>query len=211
MQAQNPLNKVPGSFAKPPEPVRRQQPPKDAPQHVQQPPPPVQAEAPEAKELVGAVDKAKAEDEKREIAIAKMKEQLEKSLDTKITESDLEKYIFQGSFSKDVVIVKTDKLTLRGTFRTHTPTDSQQVDEDYAKVIALKKHTEEGLQNEKGLLNLSAVWTHANGKPIGKNGEDRLARMRNMGAFIVENASRANSDFQLLLKIALEEGGLLKK
>lgn len=213
MQHQNPLNKVPGSFVKPPEPQRRPPQPKPepqqvAPQHPQQPP--AQAAA-ENLEITNDVGPSKAEEEKREVAIAKIKEQLEKSLDAKITEADLEKYIFQGSFSKDVLIIKTEKLTLRGTFRTHTPSDSLQVDEDYAKVIANKKHTEEGLQNEKGLLTLSTVWTHANGKPIGKDAADRLSRMRNMGAFIVENASRANSDFQLLLKIALEEGGLLKK
>lgn len=159
-------------------------------------------------EQASSEDQIAKEDRERAENLAQIKKDIEKDLEASITDEDLKTYLFKGVLSKEIAIVKG---MLKGVFRTSRINELQELDIKMAKIRDEAKHTPQGLANEEAIYALSYAWTHADGKPLGVTPEDREKKIRDMGSLFIERASTARVRFETLLKIAMNERGVLKK
>lgn len=189
---------------KPPEePVDpRWQPPPEAPSQIEEK---VTLKAPEEK----SSDQLSADD--LETMYLKQREELEKSLDTKITEEDVKEYVFKGRLAKDIEVLPG---IIRCVFQTLSAEDVQEIDRQVADIAEQnKKATPDGLENERAMLNLAYSWVSAAGKPLAANSDPakRRATIRRMGAHLVDAAIKSLREYNLLLRLVMREKQFLKK
>jgi hypothetical protein len=199
---------VPSEMIKDMEARRRQQEAAPPPAHPKAPPPPVVAEAetpePEAPEAKKAGEPSKEEQ------YVTLRKNLEERLDTTITPEDIKEYIFKGVLSKEVTIVPG---LLKGTFRTLTPTEIMEIDKREASFRDEGKYTIDGVSNQRALVTLSYSWVAAAGKPLSGQNEPavREKHIRRLGVHIVDAAVSANTDFNALVRLVLQERAFVKK
>ena len=150
-------------------------------------------------------------DEDRQTMYIEERGSLEKSLDTKIEEADIKEYIFKGRLSKEVTVVPG---VMRCVFQTLTAEETMAIDSRLAELIdGPKKHTGEGIDNERTILNLCYSWVSAGGKPLAANNDPakREGYIRKMGAHTLDLAANQLKKFNLLLRIVLREKEYIKK
>jgi len=150
----------------------------------------------------------KPEAEIRAEQLAKLKAELENSLDTKITEEDIQNYIFKGKLIKTVSIIPGK---FKGTFQTHTPKELAEIDVHMAAFRDESKQTPKGIANEESIVTLAYFWTHFAGKPLGNTPEVRMKQIRQMGGHVVSLAAKAWDDLNALLQVTLNEEQFVKK
>lgn len=151
---------------------------------------------------------APEERQDRTAQIKAWKEEIEKDLDVTLTEENLKNYLFKGQMSLDVSLVPG---IMRGAVQTLRIDDLQEIDARMAEVRDQAKFTSKGLENEEAIIALSYAWTHADGKPLGTTPAERETRIRKMGTLFIERASSARIQVDTLIRLALQEKGLLKK
>lgn len=206
MQPSNPLNTKVGSFSRPPE----RPPVTPAPQpSVEAPKEPLnlqQAETAMAEQTQEERDIQDAAE--REKAVKRIIESINKELEISLSTEDLKNYILKGRISKEVCIVNG---VVKGTLQSLKIDDLQAIDIRMAQVRDKGQYTVKGLENEEAIIALSYAWTHADGKPLGDTPDKRETVIRKMGSLFIERASNARVSFDTLIRLAMQERGLVKK
>jgi hypothetical protein len=136
------------------------------------------------------------------------RDEIEKDLDVRLTEENLKTYLFKGQLVLEVNLVPG---IMKGVLQTLRIVDLQEVDERMAAIRDQAKFTAKGLENEEAIIALSYAWTHVDGRPLGATPEEREERIRKMGTLFIERASSARIQMDTLVRLALQEKGLLKK
>jgi hypothetical protein len=206
MQPTNP-NQVRGSFSKP-ESLKKAVAEHEVATRSESPAEP--KELPTSEEPKKQADSRYAEDlleSERQKGVDLFKDMCKQDLDLVIEDEDLRKYLFKGTLSKEM---KINKL-MKGTFQSLRTSDLQEIDKRMAKIRSESKFTSQGISNEEAVINLAFAWTHADGKPLGENPEDREKKIRQMGSSFVASASEARINFETLIKIALHSIDSVKK
>lgn len=140
--------------------------------------------------------------------IKKYIDDISKELNIKMSEDDLRNYILKGKLTKEVTIIPG---LIMGTFQTLRISDLQDIDKRMAQVRDASDLTSKGIENEEALIALSFAWTHADGKALGASPEDREKKIRQMGALFIEKASTARINYDTLVRLSMQERGLVKK
>jgi len=140
--------------------------------------------------------------------LAALKSELEASLDAKITEDDIQDYIFKGKIIKTVSVIPGK---FKGTFQTHSPKELSDIDTLMAAYRDAGKQTPKGIANEETVITLGYFWTHFAGKSLGSTPEMRIKNIRQMGGHVVSLAGKAWDDFNALLQVCLNEEQFVKK
>jgi hypothetical protein len=201
MQASSPQQPR-GSFARPPEPKR-------APE--QQEPVPAVKTADAADTSAPATseeDRIQKELDERQKQITKFREEIEQELEFNLNSQDIKDYLFKGRLSKEMVLVPN---LMKGVITTLKAADLQEIDLRMSQIKNEAKFTSSGLENENAIVTLSYAWTHADGKSLGADSDEREKRIRQMGALFVERAARARMNFDTLLRLMMQEKDILKK
>ena len=120
----------------------------------------------------------------------------------------MQTYLFKCVLAKEVTIIPGK---MKGTFTTLRIKDIQEIDSRMATIRDSAKNTQQGLSNEESILALSYAWTHAAGRPLGTSPADREAKIRDMGSLFIESASTARVRFDTLLRISMNDPGIVKK
>lgn len=158
-----------------------------------------------------STEEPKAEEAKgptRAEQLASLKTELEASLDAKITEDDIQDYIFKGKIIKAVSVIPGK---YKGTFQTHSPKELAEIDTLMAAYRDNGKQTPKGIANEETVITLGYFWTHFAGKSLGNTPETRIKNIRQMGGHVVSLAGKAWDDFNALLQVCLNEEQFVKK
>lgn len=174
---------------------------------------PITAKSEQTADIVPDKVEPKADPEKKEkelmAARERLKKNYEKHLEIVITEEDIKNYIFRGRMVKKDVTILTG--VLKGTFRTHTPREIDEIDQQLAEVRNAGKNTVDGIANQEALRVLSYVWMEADGRSLGDTPEKRLETIKDMGSQVADRASDAWNGINFLLNYALNEKAFLKK
>lgn len=151
----------------------------------------------------------KKEESERQNKFATMRSVIETELGVTFTAEDLKTYIFKGSLKKEVIIAPA--LELKGVFQTLSTEQWQEIDKKMAAIRNDSKLTSAGIANENSILFLAYAWLEISGKSLGHSPEEREANIRKMGGTFVEGVSEAFNNYTTLVKIALNDKGLVKK
>lgn len=206
MQPTNPYQQR-GSFSKPDPVIPKQQAKPQPAEEVEA----TENAAPESttqNTTVSEEDSIKKAIEDREKQIKNYIAEISKDLGVEMNNEDIRNYILKGRISKEVVLVTG---IMKGTLQTLRIEDLQSIDERMAVIRDQSKFTPKGLENEEAIIVLSYSWTHADGKSLGENPESREAKIRKMGSLFVERASSARVSFDTLVRLVMQERGLVKK
>jgi hypothetical protein len=146
--------------------------------------------------------------EEREKQIKGYIAEISKDLGITLDNDDIKNYILKGKISKEVILVTG---VMKGTLQTLRIEDLQNIDLRMASIRDESKFTPKGLENEEAIIVLSYAWTHADGKSLGETPESRESKIRKMGSLFVERASSARVSFDTLVRLVMQERGLVKK
>ena len=152
---------------------------------------------------------ARKDEADRQNKFATMRSVIETELGVTFTAEDLKTYIFKGSLKKEVIIVPA--LGLKGTFQTLSTDQWQAIDKKMAAIRNDSTLTSSGVANENSILFLAYAWLEIGGKSLGHSPEEREVNIRKMGGTFVEGVSEAFNNYTTLVKIALNDKGLVKK
>ena len=173
------------------------------------PPPPPSPEAPPAKPDTAVDPEAVARAEQAE-KFRKSKKANEEALEIKITDDDIQAYIFRGRVTKDKIVAIKGKVEV--TFQTMTPKELDAVDQYVADLRSKdEKHTMEGIANLRTVRQLAYAWTKINGKPLPPTVDAKAEAIAQMGNHLVNRVVAAYQAFDLLVELTLREEEFLKK
>lgn len=167
----------------------------------------------EIAEAYTAEKQAEAEAERQEAEtltkVDRLKKALEEELGVSISEEDIRNYIFKGVLRKEIMVVRS--IGIKATFQTLNTAQMQEIDKKMSVIRAGSDYTSTGIGNENSILTLSYGWLEAAGKSLGATPAEREVHIRQMAALFVEQASEAFTNYNVLVKIALQDKGLVKK
>lgn len=211
MEIRQPQKRAVGSFGMPPEMqenLRRHQESKEVKKDA---PPPVVDE--DAAAPAPIVDEAVVEEEKTDPLTPILK-----NLGIEITDADVESMIFKGSISKEIMLVNLAKRPLKGTFRTVTADEWEQIDELWMEEAKDKLISHEGLDNRRSMWVMSYAVTHLNGNPLSKPiylegtkeldsramARQRHKALKNLDAMLINKIVKTQSAFAMAMRMMME-------
>ncbi len=141
--------------------------------------------------------------------VDRLRKALEEELEISIDENDIRNYIFRGVLRKEITVVKS--IGMKATFQTLNTSQMQDIDKRMSAIRSGIDYTSTGTGNENSIITLSYGWLEAAGKSLGSTPTEREDRIRQMAALFVEQASEVFTNYNVLVKIALQDKGLVKK
>ena len=174
------------------------------------PPTPPTPEAPPAPAAAAPADAEAEARAKRIEEFKKSKKANEDVLEVKITDEDIQNYIFRGRVLKDKIVAIKGKVEV--TFQTMTPKELDAVDQYVAELRGSdEKHTMDGIANLRTVRQLAYAWVKINGKALPPTVDARAKAIAEMGSHLVNRVVSAYQAFDLLVELTLREEEFLKK